>query len=163
MTTPFQIVTEEDLLRYTLLSKCRLSESGCWEWVAAKDGNGYGFVYRGNRSHRAHRMAYEAFIGPIPSGAVLCHSCDNPSCINPNHLRPGTMKDNAMDRESRGRRDVRGEQIGTAKLTEESVREIKASSLSLSALAEKYGVDKSNIWSIKSGKSWKHVRLEIAQ
>lgn len=59
-----------------------------------------------------------------------------------------------------GRRDVRGERIGTSKLTATDVIEIRKSTLGLKLLAEKYGVDPSNIWLIQTGKSWKHVSLE---
>lgn len=39
----------------------------------------------------------------LSSEIMVLHSCDNPTCINPNHLRIGTAKDNAQDREKRGR------------------------------------------------------------
>lgn len=159
---PFQVVTDKDLLRAMLFNRCALSESGCWEWTRAKDARGYGmFSYQG-KDKRAHRVSFQAFKGPISTGLVICHSCDNPSCINPNHLRAGTMKENMADREARGRRDVRGEQIGTAKLTEKDVLEIRASDLSLVALADKYGIDKSNVWLVRAGKSWKHLNTAEA-
>jgi hypothetical protein len=90
----------------------------------------------------------------------ILHSCDNTACINPDHLRAGTQKENMADRDARGRRDVRGEQIGTSKLTASDVIEIRKSTLSLKELGEKYGVDPSNIWLIRTGKSWKHVASE---
>jgi hypothetical protein len=153
----FRVVTELDVLKTHLFSKCRLTDTGCWEWIGAKDAHGYGFVNRGNRTWRAHRISYEAYIGPIPDGLHVLHSCDNPSCISPNHLSVGTAKQNMAEREARGRRDVKGEQIGTSKLTAHDVREIRASSLSLDELAEKYGVHRTNVWAIRARKSWKHL------
>ena len=133
-----------------------MSEAGCWVWKGSKR-NGYGLMSKGNKSVSAHRVSYEAFKGAIPKGMVVRHSCDNPSCINPGHLSLGTQKDNVMDREARGRRDVKGEQIGTSKLTEAEVIAIRSSPLSNVELGERYGVHKSNIWAIRRGKSWMHL------
>jgi hypothetical protein len=71
----------------------------CWEWQRSKDWNGYGLTHRGI----AHRLAYEAFVGPIPDGMLVLHTCDNPPCCNPAHLFLGTHFDNAADRDSKGR------------------------------------------------------------
>jgi hypothetical protein len=61
------------------------------------------------------------------------------------------------DRDARGRRDVRGEQIGTSKLTASDVANIKSSALGNKKLAEKYGVKPTHIWRIRTGKSWTHI------
>src|SRR5271169_284510 len=114
--TQFKVITDLELLKLTLMNRCRLAENGCWEWVGSQDAHGYGLIFRG-KCTRAHRVAYEAYHGRIPKGLHILHGCDNPSCINPDHLRAGTQKENMADRDERGRRDVRGEQIGTSKLT----------------------------------------------
>lgn len=158
---PFERVTDEDLLKARLFNQCRMSETGCWEWTGTKR-NGYGLMWFESKTRSAHRVSYEAFKGPIPTGLHILHRCDNPGCINPAHLRAGTIKENAIDRETRGRRDVKGEQIGTSKLTEQQVSEIKASSLSNKALAAQYGVRPTHIWRIRSGESWAHVSLPTA-
>jgi hypothetical protein len=33
----------------------------------------------------------------------VLHRCDTPACVNPDHLFLGTAKDNALDREAKGR------------------------------------------------------------
>ena len=153
---PYTQISDEALLKLTLMNRAYLSESGCWVWRGSKRA-GYGLMNKGGKTVTAHRVCYETFKGPIPAGLVVRHSCDNSSCINPEHLSLGTVKDNVTDREARGRRDVRGEQIGTAKLTVEDVLAIKASKASASSLADKYSVHKTNIWAIRSGKSWAHL------
>ena len=63
---------------------------GCWEWTGRKDRDGYGLY--GNR--RAHRVVYEALVGPIPEGMTLDHLCFNRSCVKPEHLEPVTQAEN---------------------------------------------------------------------
>lgn len=76
----------------------------CWPWTARVDRRGYGqFKVRQGLLVRAHRVSWELHFGPIPRGAVVRHSCDNPPCVNPAHLALGSHRDNADDREKRGR------------------------------------------------------------
>lgn len=77
--------------------------NGCLVWVGAKTTLGYARFEKDGVSHKAYRLAYEKFRGDIPPRMEVCHSCDNPSCVNPEHLFVGTTKDNAEDREAKGR------------------------------------------------------------
>ncbi len=67
---------------------------GCWEWQAAKDGCGYGFIWVRTRMYRAHRISYEMLHGPIPAGLQIDHLCCNPGCVNPSHLEVVTQAEN---------------------------------------------------------------------
>ena len=44
----------------------------------------------------AHRVAYEALIGPIPKGLCLDHLCRVRYCVNPAHLEPVTVRENVL-------------------------------------------------------------------
>jgi hypothetical protein len=70
--------------------------SGCWLWVGADNGIGYGIVgVPGRRSPMlAHRALYEHVNGPIEPGLELDHLCRNPTCVNPDHLEAVTKKEN---------------------------------------------------------------------
>ncbi len=66
----------------------------CWEWGAYRAKEGYGIARYQGRVWKAHRLAYELAIGPIPSGLCLDHLCRNRGCINPAHLEPVTDAEN---------------------------------------------------------------------
>ena len=69
----------------------------CWEWLAAKNTHGYGVFGYQNATWVAHRFSYTISNGPIPTGAKIRHSCDNPKCVNPAHLNTGTQAQNVAD------------------------------------------------------------------
>jgi hypothetical protein len=79
------------------LEKIAPTDSGCIEWIASLNNNGYGtFAVGGNRSTVAHRWAYEHFVGPVPDGLDLDHLCRNRRCVNPDHLEPVTTSTNLL-------------------------------------------------------------------
>jgi hypothetical protein len=99
----------------------------CWEFTGARNAKGYGSIGVGNRrTTQAHRVAYEVTYGPIPPGALVLHSCDNPPCVNPAHLRIGTAADNTADMMERQRNVApRSLHNGKAKLSDEDVAAIR--------------------------------------
>lgn len=68
----------------------------CWNWTGGQRGSGYGSFWNGDKSVRAHRWAYEQFVGPIPHELTLDHLCRNKLCVNPKHLEPVTLQENIM-------------------------------------------------------------------
>lgn len=67
---------------------------GCWLWTAGKDGKGYGAAYVNLRQVRAHRLAYELLVGPIPDNMTIDHLCRNRVCVNPAHMEVVTQGEN---------------------------------------------------------------------
>lgn len=87
-----------------LKSRCKVSDTGCWEFQGFIHPKGYGEMsYRGD-AVRVHRLSFMLHKGPIPDGHQVCHSCDNRRCCNPDHLWTGTNNDNVQDmrRKKRG-------------------------------------------------------------
>jgi hypothetical protein len=116
-------------------SKVRVgSERECWPWQGAIREGGYGW---------------------------LCHSCDNPPCCNPAHLWLGTSAENTKDMDRKGRRRIRslfGEDHQRSKLTESDVRAILSSPANGKTLSKEYGVSSTQIYNIKHGRAWPHIK-----
>jgi hypothetical protein len=71
-----------------------IAANDCWNWQKNKNSWGYGYIRVGPKMRQAHRVSYEAFVGPIPSGLTVDHLCRNPGCVNPAHLEPVTIAEN---------------------------------------------------------------------
>lgn len=77
---------------------------GCWVWTAGKNSDGYGEFYPTPRALvLAHRFSFALVNGPIASGVMVLHHCDNPPCVRPDHLFGGTHSDNMRDAYAKGR------------------------------------------------------------
>lgn len=78
-----------------LANRILLSSEGCWLFTGAKQSRGYGSVGIGNRrTALAHRVAYEACVGPIPDGMTIDHLCLNKTCLNPEHMEVVSRAEN---------------------------------------------------------------------
>lgn len=76
-----------------------LPESGpCWFWTGTRSDEGYGSVRWEGPMLKAHRVAYELLVGPIPEGLEIDHLCRVTSCVNPAHLEPVTPAVNVARR-----------------------------------------------------------------
>lgn len=133
----------------------------CWVWTGAVATNGYGrFMWAPGEVRQAHRAAYELAIGPIPSGHVVRHRCDNRICVRPSHLETGTQADNINDAIQRDRAAV-GERHPMARLTLAAVVDMRhdhAYRLTpLSVLARRYGITVAQASQIVRGSRWKRA------
>lgn len=147
--------TEEDL-RKRLLAKTRVAENGCHEWQGyTMKLQGYGQIGFNGKVLYTHRVAW-LLAHSDPGDQHVLHECDNRRCVNPEHLFLGSIEDNIADMVAKGRQ-ARGERNGHAKLTEEDVRAIRASSEPYRVLARRYGVCLATLSMVKTGKNWRHI------
>lgn len=133
----------------------------CLIWPFAKNKYGYGKSSWNGKPEAAHRVICALVNGPQPIGKwMAAHSCGNghKGCVNPNHLRWATPKENTADAIAHGTA-VRGERQHCAKMTEQKIIEIRRSTnLSRREIAKTYGISKTTVGDILTGKSWKWVR-----
>lgn len=150
--------TLQDELRFWSKVDRKSDPDACWEWKAAKFDKGHGAFSLKHHNLRANRVAWGLTFGTIPDGLNALHKCDNPPCCNPNHLFLGTKLENNRDRHNKGR-SAKGEKIGTHKLTQGQVIEIRRlfslGNTTKVALGKQFGVSDVQIGFIVRGKSWR--------
>lgn len=90
-----------------ILDNITINDNGCWLINSDINHNGYArmkiIVDNKIKNVRAHRYSYQTFIGEIPAGLHVCHTCDTRNCVNPEHLWLGTNQDNMNDMKIKGR------------------------------------------------------------
>lgn len=84
----------------------------CLIWTDFLHRRGYGSFLADGVTWKAHRWAYQRWVGPIPNGLTIDHLCCNKACVRLDHLEPVTNSENtrrAMER--RGNRCRRGHDL----------------------------------------------------
>lgn len=138
------------------------SGDDCLPWPHARLTNGYGVIAlsNGQKIIASRAMCEEAHGRPPSAGMHAAHSCGNghEACMNPNHLRWATSSENCHDKIDHGTL-LQGESAPWSILTEDQVRYIldKENSGGAVQLAEKLGVSKWTIYSIRQRRTWSHV------
>lgn len=84
------------------IEKHRVINGECWE-TRLTPTKPYPTLKIDGANVSLHRVAYEVYVGPIPEGLWVLHSCDNPRCHRPKHLFLGTRRDNILDMIAKGR------------------------------------------------------------
>lgn len=144
---------------------------GRWGWMerpirgrirclVAGNGSGrYLSVTLGHDDQRlVHRLVCEVFHGSSPSPShEVAHGDGDHSNNHADNLRWATRTENMGDCIALGTIQ-RGERHFFAKLDEEKVRAIRAATnVTQEELAQQYDVTKSQIWCVKTRRTWAHV------
>lgn len=161
--TALQQLTDasRDVRMRTLVRLCDKLEGddACWLWNGARDKDGYGvFQLDRKTTQRAIRVMFALTHERLPNGVVR-HTCDTPACARPEHLVDGTPQQNTQDMIRRRRKaSTAGAQNGNAKLTVESVQQIRdryaAGGVTYKQLALEFGVDRAQVNHIVLGTRW---------
>lgn len=131
--------------------------------AAPPTGTGYPMVVLtrpGAREYRAvHTLVMRAFVGQPPTGLEVCHNDGVKTHCRLTNLRYDTRKANAADTTAHGQRvSARGEEAGSAKLTEAAVQFIRANPhLGFRALGRQFNVAHSTVAAAARGESWAHI------
>lgn len=108
------------------------------------------------KDYHVARLVMLAFVGPRPTGAWINHKDGDKlnNCVD--NLEYDTPQENHTHAVGL-RLHAWGRRHGMVKLTEDQVREIRASSATERELAKQYGVSDSAIHGVRAGKTWKHL------
>ena len=150
-----RIMYNDDKLRF---ERMHIPEpnSGCWLWLGAIGGGGYGQLWLNGKHTLAHRAAYKLLVEEPPADRAVCHRCDNPLCVNPAHLFVGTRAENSADMVAKNRQ-AKGEQFSRSGLDHDTVRLIRSSPLPDTEWAARLGLSKGAINHIRHRRNWRHV------
>ena len=123
-----------------------VDDNGCEICISHCGIAGYPTIVRDRKQQRMHRFIYENWKGLILKRNIIHHICQNRACINILHLELLSSRS----------KHVKGERHGSAILSEQDVREIRADiGHTVKWLADKYGVCQREICLIKTNERWR--------
>jgi hypothetical protein len=136
-------------------------ENDDWEYNGYLDKDGYGVFHTTNLKLRAHVFAYQFYIGQVPLGLCVCHSCDVRNCCSPYHLFVATNEDNTKDRVKK-KRSACGELNGYSSLSNQNVLDIlddiKLGKLkSIKDISCKYNIHITTVHRILDSVTWRNL------
>lgn len=132
-------------------AKCvRNDRTGCLVWQGQTDEKGYGRIRKNGKERRIHRWIWEEEHGP--TDAHVLHKCDNRRCAELAHLYAG---DNAQNIADKCARDRSGKKLNIAKVRR--IKAMLADGYSQGIIADRMGVNRSQVSRINTGARWKHV------
>lgn len=107
-----------------------------------------------------HTLVMTAFVGPCPEGMQVAHNNGDRTDNRLENLRYATPLENSGDKFEHGT-VLRGEQFSFAKMTEQTVLEIRrlyeTGEFSQQSLADKFGINQTNVSQIVRRKTWTHI------
>lgn len=148
-------------LKDRILRSIVVDDNGCWIWQERLNSDGYGIMSILSRQRPVHRVVYKEWVGDIPEGKEVCHTCDVRNCCNPEHLFVATHLENVRDMIRKGRKfSTKGSNNPNAILDENDVNDIFMRLLKMEpvdSIADFFGVAPRVVHNIKNLKAWLHV------
>jgi len=156
MTRTNTIHTLESLRAWTT------EEGDCLLWGKYL-GNGVPMVYHDGKFIQVRKLVLR-LSGVPPLGCYTAARCGNPTCVELTHIVQRTAKQHhshmgkqvslAPTNQMRIAKITKARRASVGKINQEQAIEIRMSEESGPVLAERYGVTRTMIARIKSGKSW---------
>lgn len=107
-----------------------------------------------------HRLVATAFLGPQPPDKPhVAHNDGDPANNRLGNLRYASKAENAQDKPLHGT-DNRGSKHPNSTLTDEAVRDIRASYAAgehYKLIAARHGIHPMSVYKFTSGTRWKHL------
>ena len=134
--------------------RLKLGRRGQYKYVSVS------FCRDGTVAYRyVHRIVLEIFVGKCPAGMECLHGDGNNINNKLSNLRWGTSTENKADQVRHGT-SLRGQAIGSAKLTEDDVREIRrfvARGERVTHVGRLFGVTHNQVKRIVTRECWAHI------
>lgn len=131
----------------------------CLLWPFAVTDRGYPLT--GWPRRMARQVVCEMAHGPKPENHMLVQTCGNKRCLSPLHLCWRKVKRPPPPKTVRNGKWLKGEENKNAKLTEDTVREIRhlyaTGSFTQQMLVDSFGVSCCAISRIIARRTWKHI------
>lgn len=77
-------------------SHVEFSPTGCWNWTASTNEQGYGQFTLNGVKIGAHRAGWILLVGELEPWQQIDHLCRNHHCVSPDHLEPVTCRENLL-------------------------------------------------------------------
>lgn len=138
--------TYQEKRRLERLAMARERLGGGCVRCGATDNLDFDHIVPGTRARKiseATNWSMERFLAEVDKCQLLCH--------------PGSGCGGHAEKTLESGEHARGEQLSQAKLTEDDVRAIRASTATYTALAAQYGVSRQQIGAIVLRRAWRHV------
>lgn len=130
--------------------------NACWPFKGKLNSKGRPYFTVRGEKHIAYRLTYELVNGfGSLDGKIARHKCDNEKCCNPNHIEKGDHQENMNDMKER-------ERHGLPHHTIRAIRKLGATENgpTQQEIADLYGIGRSTVAEILSGKNYSHVKDE---
>ena len=145
-----------DAIRSRFFSKVTINgEDDCWPWLAGTTRDGYGlFGVKHGYVRTAHRYSKEMELGhAVSTDLDASHTCNRRDCVNPKHIVFETHTENMRrvppERRWRGSDGFsKGHSGWGRKLSDDQVREIRASQDNDRVLSNRYAVSRFAIYQV---------------
>jgi hypothetical protein len=141
----------------------------CWVWQGGLSSTGYGVFRVGHGSDRkmegAHRISYQLFVGEIPEGNHVCHSCDNRLCVNPKHLFAATNLENRLDMVLKGRGNSQSRRLSFEDRVclVKKVLSTPPTAKSYRELSREFGIHKDSVYRIYNGELFSLLKNYLSE